>query len=191
MMLDLETLAALVAIVGTEHVVTQAGELEKYERDWRGRYCGSTLCVVRPKNSGEVAASVRCCSDARLAIVPQGGNTGMSAGALPPPALANVVVCLDRMNRVREVDQAGNTMTVEAGCTLAAIQNRADRAGRSGVRTLSRSEGSPCVFPCRMACLCRRANTGLTARRQASRPVLRCHDAKMGHTTAGVGKAEL
>ena len=127
---DAQTLAALSAIVGTTHVVTDAGVLEQYERDWRGRYRGATLCAVRPANADQVAAVVRHAREARIAIVPQGGNTGMSAGALPPAALANIVLCLDRLNKVREVDPAGNTMTVEAGCTLEAIQQQAAALGR-------------------------------------------------------------
>ncbi len=54
----------------------------------------------------------------------------LSAGALPPAALANVVLCLDRMDKLREIDPAGNTITVEAGCTLAAIQQQAAAHGR-------------------------------------------------------------
>ena len=125
-----ETLAALSAIVGPAHLVTAAGELEKYERDWRGRYRGATLCAVRPDSADQVAAVVRYARAARIAVVPQGGNTGMSAGALPPAALANVVLCLERMDKLREIDPAGNTITVEAGCTLAAIQQQAAAHGR-------------------------------------------------------------
>ncbi len=125
-----QAVAALSAIVGPAHVVTAADELEKHERDWRGRYRGATLCAVRPGSADQVAAIVRYARAARIAVVPQGGNTGMSAGALPPAALANIVLCLERMNKVREVDPAGNTMTVEAGCTLAAIQQQAAALGR-------------------------------------------------------------
>lgn len=125
-----EFIAKLRTIVGPAFVVTDAADLEKHERDWRGRYRSTTLCVVRPKTVDEVAAVVVFCKEARLAIVPQGGNTGMSAGALPPPDIANVVLCLDRMNQVRDMDLVTNTMTVEAGCTLASIQDRASAANR-------------------------------------------------------------
>jgi FAD/FMN-containing dehydrogenase len=127
---DPEILAALAAIVGAQQIVQGRHDLERYESDWRGRYRGATLCAVRPKSTEEVAAVVRYCHATQLAIVPQGGNTGMSAGALPPSALANIVLCLDRMARVRELDLAGNTLTVEAGCTLAAVQQRATDSGR-------------------------------------------------------------
>lgn len=125
-----ETLASLREIVGAGHVVTDPADLEKYERDWRGRYRSPTQCVLRPASSDEVSALLRVCKAQGLAVVPQGGNTGMSAGALPPPDLASVVVCLDRMNKVREVDLLTNAMTVEAGCTLASIQDLAEQADR-------------------------------------------------------------
>ncbi|MEO7941207.1 MAG: FAD-binding oxidoreductase [Burkholderiaceae bacterium] len=125
-----EILEALRGIVGPLFVVTDAADLEKVERDWRGRYRSTTLCAVRPVTVDETAAIIRFCNEKRLAVVPQGGNTGMSAAALPPPALANVVLCLDRMNTVREVDLLTNTMTVEAGCTLASIQALAHDADR-------------------------------------------------------------
>lgn len=127
---EAQTRAALRDIVGSAFVVTDAGDLEKYLRDWRGRYRSTTLCAVRPANAHQVAAIVTYCKAARLAVVPQGGNTGMSAAALPPVGLANVVLCLDRMNKVREVDLVSNTVTVEAGCTLASIQALANDADR-------------------------------------------------------------
>lgn len=130
MMVNSEIVAGLRAIVGSANVVTQSDDLERYERDWRGRYRSTTICAVRPKNADEVAAIVRFSKGSRLAVVPQGGNTGMSAGALPPPGLANIVLCLERMNKVREVDLVTNTMTVEAGCTLASIQDLARDANR-------------------------------------------------------------
>lgn len=125
-----EIFDALRTLVGAAFVVTEPGELERYQRDWRGRYRSPTLCVVRPATTDEVCGIVRLCREARLALVPQGGNTGMSAGALPPPDLTNIVLCLERMNKVREVDLLTNTMTVEAGCTLASIQELAEQADR-------------------------------------------------------------
>jgi FAD/FMN-containing dehydrogenase len=125
-----EIVAELRSMLGSANVVVESNDLERVERDWRGRYRNTTLCAVRPKNADEVAAIVRFSKESRLAVVPQGGNTGMSAGALPPPGMANIVLCLDRMNKVREVDLVTNTMTVEAGCTLASIQELAREANR-------------------------------------------------------------
>jgi FAD/FMN-containing dehydrogenase len=118
----------LAAIVGAPHVLTVAADMAPYCSDWRGRYAGSALCVVRPGSTTEVAAVVKACAAADVAIVPQGGNTGLCGGATP--TRGEVVVSLTRLNRVRAVDTANNTMTVEAGCTLAAVQEAAAAAGR-------------------------------------------------------------
>ncbi len=130
MTVETEIVHRLRTMVGDANVVDDPQALERYERDWRGRYRSATVCAVRPKNTDEVAAVVRFSKESGIAVVPQGGNTGMSAGALPPPGLVNIVLCLERMNKVREVDLVTNTMTVEAGCTLASIQTLAQDAGR-------------------------------------------------------------
>ena len=119
---------ALVAIVGAPHVLTAAADTSPYCTDWRGRYAGSALCVVRPGSTAEVAAVVKACTDAGVAIVPQGGNTGLCGGATPTQG--EVVVSLTRLNRIRAIDPANNTLTVEAGCTLAAVHEAAAAAGR-------------------------------------------------------------
>ncbi len=119
---------ALAAIVGAPHVLTAAADTAPYCTDWRGRYAGSALCVVRPGSTAEVAAVVKACAAAGVAVVPQGGNTGLCGGATP--TRGEVVVSLGRLNRIRAVDPANNTLTVEAGCTLAAVHEAAAGAGR-------------------------------------------------------------
>ena len=121
-------LAALRAIVGAPHVLTEAFDLAPYDTDWRGRYQGQPLCVVRPGTAEEVAAVVRACAAQGIAIVPQGGNTGLCGGATPIGG--EVLVSLKRLNRVRAIDTDNNTMIVEAGCTLAEVQAAAAQAGR-------------------------------------------------------------
>nr|MBB4247520.1 FAD/FMN-containing dehydrogenase [Rhodocyclus tenuis] len=133
-----ETLAA---IVGEPQLLTAAADMAPYLRDWRGRYQGSARCVVRPGNAGEVAAVVRACVDARVPIVPQGGNTGLCGAATPDASGEAVVLSLQRLNRVRAVDPANNTITVEAGCTLVAVQEAAAAVGRLFPLSLA-AEGS-------------------------------------------------
>jgi FAD/FMN-containing dehydrogenase len=123
-----EFLAELRAIVGAPHVLTEPGEVAPYGTDWRGRYQGQPLCVVRPGTAQEVAAVVSACAAQGVAIVPQGGNTGLCGGATPIGG--EVLVSLTRLNRVRAIDTDNNTMIVEAGCTLAAVQEAAAAAGR-------------------------------------------------------------
>ncbi|MCF8185108.1 MAG: FAD-binding oxidoreductase [Polynucleobacter sp.] len=118
-----QLVADLRGLLGERQVLTAAEDLAPYCTDWRGRYSGNALCVVLPGSTDEVAATVRACAAAGAAIVPQGGNTGLCGGATPVGG--EVVVCLRRMNRIREVDADNNSMTVEAGCTLHAVQQAA------------------------------------------------------------------
>jgi FAD/FMN-containing dehydrogenase len=118
-------LQRLAAIVGPQGLVTEAADLEAYVADWRGVYRGTTPAVVRPANTEEVAAVVRLCAETRTPLIPQGGNTGMCGASVPHQDAGEVIVALGRMNRIREVDPLDNTMTVEAGCVLANLQQAA------------------------------------------------------------------
>jgi len=117
-------------IVGTAQVLTEAADLQPFLTDWRGRYRGAAQCVVRPGNAEEVAAVVRACVAAGVPIVPQGGNTSLCGAATPDQTGRAVVVSLGRLNRILALDPQNNTITVEAGCTLAAVQDAARAADR-------------------------------------------------------------
>ena len=119
---------SLRAVVGAGHVLTDAADVAPFVTDWRGRYSGSALAIVSPGGTPEVAEVVRLCAGAGVAIVPQGGNTGLCGGATP--TRGEVVVRMARLNRVRAIDVANNTITVEAGCTLAAVQETARATDR-------------------------------------------------------------
>jgi len=120
----------LAGIVGHANVLAEAADLAPYLTDWRGRYQGQALCVVRPGNSAEVAAVVRACTGAGAPVVPQGGNTSLCGAATPDAAGKAVVLSLSRLNRIVAVDPKNNTISVEAGCTLAAVQQAARAADR-------------------------------------------------------------
>lgn len=120
----------LAGIVGAANVLVDAADTAPFLTDWRGRYRGAAQCVVRPGNTGEVAAVVRACVEAGVAIVPQGGNTSLCGAATPDVTGRAVVVSLGRMNRILALDAQNNTITVEAGCPLAAIQQAAQAADR-------------------------------------------------------------
>src|SRR3974390_3424597 len=111
-----DLLASLRDVVGERQVFTAAADMSAYVNDWRGRYQGDALCVVRPGTTEEVARVVRLCNEAQVAMVPQGGNTGLCGGATPRGG--EVLISLARLNRVRVIDTDNNTITVEAGCTL-------------------------------------------------------------------------
>ncbi|MFO0517399.1 MAG: FAD-binding oxidoreductase [Betaproteobacteria bacterium] len=115
--------------IGAQAVLTAATDIEPYIVDWRGVYRGAAAAVVRPANTAEVAAVMRICAETGTPVVPQGGNTGM-CGASVPGGPREVVLSLARMNKVLAVDPLNNTITVEAGCVLATIQQAAAEADR-------------------------------------------------------------
>ncbi|MCU0773089.1 MAG: FAD-binding oxidoreductase [Ideonella sp.] len=121
-------LARLRHVVGEAGVLTGPG-LEAHEVDWRKRYHGRALAVVRPSTPGEVAAVVRACRDHATPIVPQGGHTGLVGGGTPDASGRQVVLHLGRLNRVRAVDESNLSMTVEAGCVLQSVQEAAAAHG--------------------------------------------------------------
>jgi len=129
------------AIVGPAGLITSPVEVAPYAIDWRKRYLGKPAAVVRPASTAEVAGVVRACADSRTAIVPQGGNTGLCGAATPDSSGSQIVLNLSRMNRVRAIDTRNNTMTVDAGCVLAKLQNAAEEAGRLFPLSLA-AEGS-------------------------------------------------
>src|SRR5438067_12395870 len=128
-------------IVGAADVLTAADDTRPDFTDWRRQYSASAECVVRPASTGEVAAVVKLAADEGMAIVPQGGNTGLSGGSVPTGRGREMVVAPGRMNRVRELDRLNDTITVEAGCVLGNIQRAADEAGRLFPLSLA-AEGS-------------------------------------------------
>ncbi|CAL93644.1 FAD-binding oxidoreductase [Azoarcus olearius] len=131
----------LIGIVGEANVLTTADDMAPYLTDWRGRYRGHARAVVRPAATAEVSAVLAACHAAAVPVVPQGGNTGLCGGATPSEAGVAVVLSLTRMNRIRSLDPDNNTVGVEAGCTLAALQEAAAAAERLFPLSLA-SEGS-------------------------------------------------
>jgi FAD/FMN-containing dehydrogenase len=104
-------------------------DLQPHEQDWRGRYRGKALALARPVSTEEVAAVVHACAAQGVSIVPQGGNTGLVGGGIPDGSGQQMVLSLQRMNRVLAVDPANLSMTVQAGCTLAQVQEAAQTHG--------------------------------------------------------------
>jgi len=121
-------LDALRTVVGAAQVLTD-GDLSAYELDWRKRFRGKALAVVRPGSTAEVAAVMRLCAERGVPVVTQGGNTGLVGGSVPDPSGTQVLLHLGRMNRIRTIDKDNLTMTVDAGCVLQAVQEAAAREG--------------------------------------------------------------
>ena len=116
---------ALTSLVGEKGCLFDPEDTAAYCEDWRQIYHGQTPAVVRPASTAEVASVVRFCAERRIAIVPQGGNTGMMGGATPSAAGSEIVLSLSRMNKIREFDVVDLTMTVEAGVALKTAQDAA------------------------------------------------------------------
>jgi FAD/FMN-containing dehydrogenase len=129
------------AVVGPAGLITAPQDFAPYATDWRKRYFGKPLAVVKPASTAEVARVVRACAETRTAIVPQGGNTGLCGAATPDASGTQIVLNLSRMNRVRDIDTRNNTMTAEAGCVLAGLQRSAEESGRLFPLSLA-AEGS-------------------------------------------------
>jgi len=110
--------------LGQQYVLT-GDDAEPYIVDWRGRYSGKALAVVKPGSTDEVAQVVRWCAANKIPMVPQGGNTGLCGGATPDSTGQAVVLSLTRLNQVRSVDTDNDTMVVEAGCVLQSVQQAA------------------------------------------------------------------
>jgi FAD/FMN-containing dehydrogenase len=121
---------ALMEICGRPFVITPEDDQSAYLEDWRGRYHGRAIAVVKPATTAEVAAVVRLCARHGIAVVPQGGNTGMCGAATPDASGRTVVLRLDRMNRIRAISPLANSITVEAGCILQTIQEAAEGVDR-------------------------------------------------------------
>ena len=123
-----EFLNKLTNIVGSTHIQT-SGDLTKYEEDWRKRARGKALAVIRPGTTAEVSSVVKACLEKRVSIVPQGGNTSMVVGSIPNDSGTQVLLSMQRMNKVRSIDAANLTMTVESGSVLQQVQQSAEKAG--------------------------------------------------------------
>ncbi|MAZ19098.1 MAG: hydroxyacid dehydrogenase [Ahrensia sp.] len=125
-----DVIAQFAEIVGEANVLTGDADTAPYLKEWRGRWTGKTAAVVRPGSTGEVSAILKLASKTKTAIVPQGGNTGLVGGQIPDMSGKQVILSPTRLNRIRDIDPAGNTITVEAGVVLQDIQEAAEEHGR-------------------------------------------------------------
>jgi FAD/FMN-containing dehydrogenase len=116
-------------VLGVKGVITDPAEMAPWLSDWRGRVHGASPAILAPASTEEVAAIVRLASELRVPIVPQGGNTGMAAGATPPPDGSAILLSLRRMNRIRSLDAASRSAVAEAGVVLETLHHAANEAG--------------------------------------------------------------
>ena len=119
----------LSGVLEEKYILTQDADKAPYLTDWRKRFTGKALAVLLPSTSDEVAGIVKLCSEHRIALVPQGGHTGFCGGATPDNSGKQVILNLKRMNHIREIDIANQTITLEAGCILQTVQEKAAEKG--------------------------------------------------------------
>ena len=131
------TLDKFIAIVGDKYALSNTADQAPYLTEWRDRYQGKTPLVLRPSSTTQVAEILNLANATRTAIVPQGGNTGLVGGQIPNLNGHEILLSMSRMNQVRAIDPKEFTITVDAGITLAEIQNAADQVN--------------CLFPLSLA----------------------------------------
>src|SRR5699024_8464982 len=137
----MEQLSELVALIGSAHVLTEPQLKAQYEEDWRGRYHGQALAVVRPADTEQVAEVMRWCYRHEVPVITQGGNTGLCGGATPDSTGQAIILSTERLTAIRAVDTDNDTMVVEAGCILQNIQQAATDVERLFPLSLA-AEGS-------------------------------------------------
>ncbi|KAA0972261.1 FAD-binding oxidoreductase [Aureimonas fodinaquatilis] len=115
--------------LGQAATITDPVDMERYCRDWHGDVATGAVAVLRPASAQEVSEAVRLCAELQLAIVPQGGNTGLALGGIPDNPSGQVVLSLERMNSIRAIMPDDFSAVVEAGCVLEAIKNEVEAAG--------------------------------------------------------------
>jgi len=134
-------LERMAGIVGAKNIVTDADAMVPYLKEWRDLFRGKAQGIVRPGSTAEVAELVKLAAETGTTLVPQGGNTGLVGGQIPIAEGKEVILSLQRLDKVRAVDTDGDTMIVEAGVTLKRAQDTAEAAGRLFPLSLA-SEGS-------------------------------------------------
>jgi len=116
-------------VLEQQYILTKDEDKAPYLTDWRKRFTGKALAVLLPGNSIEVSNIVKLCAENQIALVPQGGNTGFCGGATPDNSGKQIILNLKRMNQIREIDSANQTITLEAGCILQTVQEKAAECG--------------------------------------------------------------
>ncbi|MFM1788537.1 MAG: hypothetical protein RLZZ166_1004, partial [Pseudomonadota bacterium] len=116
-------------LLGDRAVLTDAEGFAPYANDWRQKFFGKPAAVVFASSPEQVAQLVRLANTHEVALVPQGGNTGLSGGATPDDTGRQVILNLSRMTRIRARDQDNKTITVDAGVTMQTVQEEADKMG--------------------------------------------------------------
>src|SRR5256885_11278730 len=123
-----DVLSRFAAIIGERYAITDPAMQEPYLREMRDLYHGYTPMVLRPASVAEVSSILKLANETRTPIVPQGGNTGLVGGQVPHHG--EIVLSLNRLDKIREADATSNTITAEAGVSLGRVREAAANADR-------------------------------------------------------------
>ncbi|USG62912.1 FAD-binding oxidoreductase [Sneathiella marina] len=132
----MDLIEQLTQIVGEKGILLDEADMQGFVVEWRDKFIGKARAVVLPKSTEEVAAVVKACASSKSPLVPQGGNTSLVGGSIPFTKGDEIILSLRRMHTIREVDRLNGTMTVDAGCVLANLQQAAEEVD--------------CIFPLRI-----------------------------------------
>ncbi|MCR9214642.1 MAG: FAD-binding oxidoreductase [Proteobacteria bacterium] len=125
----MDVIAQISEIVGPNAVLIDEADMQGFVVEWRDKFFGKARAVVQPKTTEEVAEVVKICAASKTPLVPQGGNTSLVGGSIPFTGGDEIILSLSRMNTIRDVDPLNGTMTVDAGCILANLQQAALEKG--------------------------------------------------------------
>jgi len=136
-----EIINQLKVIVGLDNYIDDALKMERYLSDWRNQFQGLSPLILKPIDCNMVSEILVLCNKHHIAIVPQGGNTGLVGGGIPSTSDTEVIISLEKMNKIVDIDPINYTMTLEAGCILSEVQEAALHADRMFPLSLA-AEGS-------------------------------------------------
>ncbi|VVD74209.1 D-2-hydroxyacid dehydrogenase [Pandoraea morbifera] len=125
-----KAVSALRALLGETHVIASPSDMAPHLIDWRKRHTGTAMCIAYPQHAQQVSQVLTYCRANGIRVFPQGGNTSVCGGSVPAMDGRNIILSLAKMNRIVEVNAGNNSMTVEAGCVLADLQQAASDVDR-------------------------------------------------------------
>jgi len=136
-----EIIEQLKSIVGKNNYIDDASKMDSFLKDWRGHFQGKSPLILKPVNCQMVSEILSLCNNSHIGVVPQGGNTSLVGGSVPSKSGLEIVISLERMNKIIHIDPINYTMTLEAGCVLSEVQDAARDVDRMFPLSLA-AEGS-------------------------------------------------
>ena len=134
-------LTQLKTIVGQNNYIDDVLKMGSYLSDWRDQFQGISPLILKPTDCAMVSEILALCNKHQISVVPQGGNTGLVGGSIPSKSGTEIIISLEKMNKIIDIDPINYTMTLEAGCILSEVQEAALNSNRMFPLSLA-AEGS-------------------------------------------------